>query len=405
MDIGEIFQSVADKFGKAIIDPNVSIMCLPLPSLSARILFQNEGFILGKLVHIVGEEASFKSTFSVEIARWHILQNGFAATLHTESRPNNEIIAGVLGANNTDKHHMFVCDTLEEWQALLLSITKEVKEKYSELTPLCITVDSVLGCNAAATNKDIEKVGYATTRFAVEARSVADYLRTYARLLYGTPFTVCLINHRKFRAGGYMGQVIKTSLGGNEIRYYASFQIELAISSQRQVLGPLTRFDITATIEKNTYGQPNISLVIPVEIRNEPEGIIVHFNWAAATARLLSKFDNIRTRPTDATIKKIREICDVNERSGGSKGTLYYSKTLDIPNTSAVTAQELNQILEDRLDILDELYKVLGIRKRYIYNPELSFSENLRLATEFEKNKNTIEDATLPNTDADEANT
>jgi len=79
------------------------------------------------------------------------------------------------------------------------------------------------------------------------------------------------------------------------------------------------------------------------------------------------------------------EIITVSVRRGGPKGDLFYSEQLGIQPINAVSATEFGMALEERSDILQAIYELFGIFRRYIYNPELSYSENVDKAVEFYK--------------------
>jgi hypothetical protein len=42
-------------------------------------------------------------------------------------------------------------------------------------------------------------------------------------------------------------------------------------------------------------------------------------------------------------------------------------------------------LIEQNPEILSELYSVLNIRRRYMYNPQISMEENRKASVEFEK--------------------
>ncbi|GIW58958.1 MAG: hypothetical protein KatS3mg087_0024 [Patescibacteria group bacterium] len=388
MDIKKIVESIAAK--KRIGGVSIAPVCLKLPSLSLRFLFQQEGYPLGKIVHLVGEEASFKTTFSAEIVRWHVVHGGVGVSLHTEGRPNTDILDGVLGEFK-DKHTLEVCDNLEEWESYLIEFAKHLESKDTNPVPFCAVIDSVLGSAASSFITDVEKSGFASSRFATEARLIADFLRVFTRKIVKLPMTICLINHRKLRPSGLpYGPPIKTSLGGNEIRYYTSFELELRKSLESDSIGDTTTYEVTITTCKNTYGRPDISLKVPVILSGNPPE--VKFDWHAATAKMLQAFSNVKPVPTRSVLNRIQEICRVEVRRAGPYGDRFYCEQIGIKSENAVPGTEFGMVLEEHPNILRELYPLLGIARRYIYNEKLSWEENLNAASEFELTNNSTTD-------------
>jgi hypothetical protein len=94
------------------------IHVLPVPSLLMRYLMQNEGFPLSRFYQIVGEEASYKSTFAIEILRCHRMCNGIGLLLEAETKPTPDLRNSVL---NWDTRACKVenCRTMDEWMTKL----------------------------------------------------------------------------------------------------------------------------------------------------------------------------------------------------------------------------------------------------------------------------------------------
>lgn len=394
-DFASIVREIAAKHGKKDIS-SVPPMAIPFPSFILRLLFQNEGLVLGKIIHIVGLEATFKSTLALEITRWHLEHNGFGLTLHTESRVNPETIRGVLGEYE-NRHNVVTCDTLEEWQAVLLDASKQLGEENKVLA--CFTVDSIMGVSSSRTINEISKDGFASAKFAHEANLIASYLRVFNSKLYDRPHTICLINHRKFRPNpNNFGPPEKAALGGNEIRFCASFEIETTASGTRQVLGPITTYEMSLKLEKNTFGQEDVQIKVPIRFVNTPDETKVVFDWYAASTYFFAKYNNVKPVPSPTVTRKVAEVLTVSSRRGGSKGELFYSPQLGISTENAVSATEFGLALEEHPEILSELYRIFGIFRRYIYNPELSYEDNVKEAEKFYNEIRSTENA-VPETD------
>jgi len=379
MDMARLVKNLGAKHKLPLV-PFSTPVCIKLPSLGLRFLLQQEGIPLGRIVHLVGDEASFKTTFSAEIMRWHMLYSGGGLTLHTEGRPNEDVLNGVFG-ELSGNHAMITCQSLEDWQGYLVGVAKHLRE---EPGLLCCAVDSILGSAARSSIEDVESSGFASSRFATEARLIADFLRSFTRSLVELPMTLVIINHRKLRPSGlpYVPPQ-KTSLGGNEVRYYTSFEIEMSRSSATKTLTADTVFDVTLKTTKNTYGRPEISITVPVVIYGNPP--IIKFRWCTVTANLLTDFSGIKPNPSASFAKQLKEIINVECRRAGSKGLRYYCTDLGIAAENAVPDEELEVALEERSDFLEPLYDLLGVARRYIYDSNLSWEQNRKEAIKQDK--------------------
>jgi len=387
MKFSDLIESIACKFGDSALDPRASQICIPVPALSTRYLLQNEGFFLGKIVHLVGEEASFKSTFALELARWHLNALGYGIIFETETRPVHDIQKAIL--KDEDRYWCFSCTSLDQWQLGILQAIKTFNES-SEHYPLCIVVDSLLGCNAEDTIKRHEEEGALSARFSTESRAIADFLRSNVNKLLGTLITLCFVNHKKVRqaAGAYWAAPpVVTSLGGSEPRFYASYEFLLSRASEsRTSINSLYNHEVSFRVQKNTFGIQDFELRCPIKFITKDGCLVdVEFDWHTATINLLTTDRAVRPPFSAAVKKRIREICDIQARSAGSKGTYYYCDQLGVPSSEAMPAHELGLLIEQNPEILSELYSVLNIRRRYMYNPQISLEENRKASVEFEK--------------------
>lgn len=378
MSVDDIFaasiKETAQRLGKPVLDDDLLLFGLKLPSFSTRFLFQNEGLLFGKIIHLVGEEASFKSTFSSEILRWHLENGGAGIVFDTELRPISDIYSN-FERKFEKRFHRFPCSYLEDWESALLSNTRNLLEADKKF-PCCFVVDSVLGCNSKDTTQAIFKDGFASSRFSLEAKSISDFLRSYTHLLYNSLFTVCFVNHRKFRSVLGSNVPVKSSLGGTEIRFYSSYEFELSKERQTKDFSNSVFYDVIFDVYKNTYGMERLKFRCPVVFTKEGNSVDVKFLWHTATAQLLGKLTGIKPPLSVSHAKRVREICNVGVKFAGRKGELYWCAQVGINEDNAVSAEEFGLALEEHSQILDELYKLFNISKRYIYNPQLSFEEN-----------------------------
>lgn len=379
------YLKVLSDLGRSDYVDEASLFSFPLSAFALQLLFQNTGFPYGKIFHIVGDEASFKTTFSLMLAKLHIDLGGFAFVFDTETRPVPDIHKGIFGENYAERFTAVPCKTLEQWESALYYTTKQFKSYQDETKspiPLCLIVDSLLGCNSKSTIEQLDKSGYLDTRWAVEARSISDYLRSYTQSLLGSFTTVCLVNHRKYRvAPGPYAHVQKTSLGGNEIRYYSGVELELSRKGEKPVLGPVKTYEIALETYKNTYGSQRISIHCPICFTYENEKLQIEFDWDTATVWALMDYE-VKPKLPKSQQRKVVEICKIESRMAGVKGEVFWCEQLGITREKALPAKELGKLINSNTELLEKLYPIYGITPRYIYDFSKSYDENL---TEYKK--------------------
>lgn len=74
---------------------------LPLPSLSARYLFQANIIPLSRLIHIRGMFSSGKSALLMEFMRWFTVYGGGGILIDTENKSSETMLTGILGPTLT----------------------------------------------------------------------------------------------------------------------------------------------------------------------------------------------------------------------------------------------------------------------------------------------------------------
>ena len=93
---------------------------------------------------------------------------------------------------------------------------------------------------------------------------------------------------------------------------------------------------------------------------------------------LLAKGDGMTKARQDMLVPQLREACDVHEKpAGGGKPKRYWSKRLGVPSGEATSAHNLGVMLEQRPDVLADLYPILGIERRPFFRPGVEFLQQI----------------------------
>jgi RecA/RadA recombinase len=366
-----------------LVGHSEDIVVLPVPAFIIRYLLHNTGLPLSCIYQIVGPEGCYKSTMAMEWLRWHRLCGGFGQLNEAETKPTPDLRNSVL---NWDPGavHVESCGTFEEWQMKVTFANAAFQKQClkaggpGRTIPFCHVVDSLTGKAGAHTLKNIDEKGHASMHFATEARQMADYLRAFPQKLIDWPITFVGINHMKVHIDPQTNQVDYNIPGGWSLRFQCAAIVAMekigAIKEYANYKAALVQLQ---TI-KNSYGpdKTRIQVRFRTWYNEDAPGVWrLHsrFEWWEAGIHFLAKGQGLTKAKAEALVPKMREVCDVREKSGGSLGKLFWSKRLGVSSSDAMPAHDLGLQLEMRPDVLTDLYTVLGIAQKPYFKPGLDF--------------------------------
>lgn len=383
-----VVQNVHAKLQKKgiLVGHNPQITVLPVPAFIVRYLLQNEGLPLSCCYQAVGEQASYKSTFAAEVMRWHRICGGRGVLLEAETKPTPELRNSVL---NWDPEAVLVedCEMQEHWQDKCTEYTN-MFQKLAEQSngpgrtqPMCIVVDSLTGKASKKTIENIDEVGHAAMHFPVEAKNIADYMRAYPQKLLGWPWTFLGVNHCKPSVDD-RGNIVYNIPGGFALKFQCAAIFDLSRIGQIKEYSNYKAATISISTLKNSYGPDRIRIQVRFKTWYNEDAPGVHrlhsrFEWWEAGILFLQDGVGLSTAKKASLHPKLKEVCNVQTKSGGSAGKLYYCKQLDVPASDAMSAHDLGVLLETRPDVLGDIYTVLGIQRRPFFRPGVEFMTQL----------------------------
>lgn len=379
-----IFAQAAAREGRTedVISDSRSLPCLPFPSLLLRYLFKLEGFPLCRVYQLRGPRASYKSTFGVEIVRWHRLHGGYGARVDTEMKDNPILTDMVLGYDSA-WFHTHPARSVEDWQQLVTEYFAGSK-KYCQRAggpgrtiPVAMVVDSLAGNLSERTMKKIRESGHAVKRFPEEAASLTDYIKFLPQEIAGWPFTFIGVNHRKLDLSAAADGIERyRSPGGDGYGYHMSFSFDMEKLGGLKQHADYSVARIKMTPEKNSYGPEYGTIQVDLRFwQQEDEGIqrkYCRFEWWAGSIALLNgEFFN--ATQNELWGSKLKDVVDLHEKAGGQYGKLFWSKALGVDSSDAMPANDLGAMLENRTDLLAQIYDILGIQRMHFFKPGISF--------------------------------
>lgn len=351
-------------------------LALPLPSLSLRYLLQYEGFPLGCFVLIIGEKASFKSNLSCFLAKLHNDLSGYTIIFDTEGG-SAPLASAIL-------HKQFLiedCPFLENWQVKLVKYSNKLSEAVAngKVYPVCFIIDSIAGGESLKTGEKIEEEGLSVAAYPTEARLLSAFIRHKSKILLTNPFTIIGTNHVKKVLNPTTGSEEEYFPGGKSLMYHAHIALRVRKTKKPELLNDAYRFEIQISVEKNRIGPERLCIHVPVTIKggDVPE---VKLGWHQSTTDLLCEGTGFAIRTKDKILNKIKEIVNIESRSGGCKGTLYFCPAIGINRENAVSAEEMGMAIEEQKEILKALYKLLMIRSAPMFMPGENYLKQIEKA-------------------------
>jgi len=383
---GSMVRDVQAKSTKAgiLVGHDATLVVLPVPAFSIRYFLQNTGLPLSCVYQVVGEEGCFKSTFAMEMVRWHCICGGFGLLIEAETKPTPDLRNSVL---NWDTKRLSVEDaaSFEDWQRKALWSVESVKKNCSSASgpgrtvPFCTVVDSLMGKASEKTLSNIESRGHASARYAIEARDLADFLRAYPQKLLGWPFTFIGVNHLKPYTDDH-GITHFNTPGGKSIRFQCATIIGMEQSGGTKEFAGYSAATIRFRAYKNTYGAKDRRMQVRFKLWYQDDGgatrLHSRFEWWEASILLLANGTGLTQAQASMFKTKVKDICDIHEKAGGNLGKLYWSNRLGVPSSDPMPAHDLGMLLETRPDVLTDLYEALGISQNPYFVPGVDFMES-----------------------------
>lgn len=383
--IDSAIKALAEK-GKLTETYQHRYVAIPAPSLAVRYLLGFEGFPLSCLVQLVGQKSSFKSTLSLEIGRWHNIQDGHTLYVDTEGG-SSHLVNSILKDNVTYQS----VSVMEEWMVFLhhmLTSIRAAQEKEKSWFPVCFIIDSVSGSASRVTSETSVEQNFEGMLYPVEPRKLTTFFKQKTALLNKNPYTIVITNHVK--------QVIESGFGrrgpeeyvpgGKHLTYVCNIQLRV----QKRQAGTLVthkgkrkiRSELRISTDYNRLANEGRSILVPIYYSysspdNPDAPYEVEFDWYAATTFLLALEEPPVISRDERWQKEIKKAIQVERKSAGSRGIYYYSPTLGQTAEDAADATTFGEYVENHPDVKQLLYPTLQIAPAYFFKPNESYESQV----------------------------
>ncbi len=367
-----------------------NLVGLPFPALCLRYLFQSTIFPLSRIYQITGEEGSCKSAFLYEIMRWHMIYGGGAVMAENENKDSPELRNSILQWKEEWLARLILKPTyaLEEWQdvfTIFVDIARKTQDAAGgsgRTVPICYAVDSLMATAPQSEIDAVRKDGHASRGYALAANLIARYMRTMPERIQEYPFTMVGTNHLK-PSTDPRGLPTSNIPGGKAVKFMETFEIEMkkAMNPDIDVLeygGLRVKF----IARKNSLGPSRKAITAELLWWNADDGRGTFrqqtaWDWDTATIELILGFELAKGKKTI-----YNRLCDITGIRVHSKSQrLAYSDILGIPKSQPMLFRVVAGALEQRPDLLSQVYQVLGITQRRAFKPGTDYRDMLNVAT------------------------
>lgn len=398
--VGEMVNADAMTSDKA----ELALLGVRLPSLAAMILFGVTALPLSRFYRLVGSYGTNKSLFLDELARWVLLQGGFAAKIETENKDTAPFRNSLLqDPALISRYAVSPALTLQEWQRQLQTWIrvsehellraqnanrKQARKQVSWTCPFLFGIDSL---TAAASEKSFEKIrkeGAATQDFPRETQLISRYLMILPKLISRKPFLVVATNHAKPGQDEFGFPTMNVN-GGKAPGFMESVEVCFEKKGKPKHLDP--RYGgvrLKVSLLKSSIEDAARSIMLEAvwvkEILDRSTGKLrqrTWFDWHKATAECLTA----QKKKDPAKWKEINDIVDLHPSEDGKT---IWSKALGMKGKDAVSYSRFGCMLEERRDLIAQLQCVFGIAPIGAFRPGVDYQKQIddeRLRLPFEE--------------------
>lgn len=363
------------------------VVGVPFPGLALEYLFQNTVYPLSRMTQVVGTEGTCKSAFCFEIVRWFSNSDGFGVLFENETKYSPNFALSIIGYpedTNGERLMHLPCSSIEDWQSKIQSMNRKVQKQMEDkgrVFPVVYILDSIMGKLSEETQEKIEKDGFVSRSYPVEALKITNWLKKFPQDIEEWPISFLAVNHLKPQKSQNGPHMERNKAGGRGISFQETFEIELKRTGKADIRlvdedenGGLEICGLRLKIvcKKNSLGDTGRSIITEVKWRHVTDPVtgesrqVTKWDWPASLVFLLASFDKGKRR------EKIRKVVDVT-----GSGNRWYSKKYGITSTDPVSAHELGLLIEADEEVKTQLRRLFGIQERKVFNSEVDYLDQL----------------------------
>jgi hypothetical protein len=439
--LGRLQREYQDPMIGLAADAGFSCIGIPLPSLALEYLLLSTIWpVNGRLSMLVGDPMAGKSMLLSEIMRWNYHRcSGRNYLVETEySKHSYDLCLSILGWDYAEGLGYIPAANMNDWQERTQSVFREERvmmdgidaismvpgaaaaqqalstrqktgkgskfinkkrtvvkktdmakddfDPVGRTCPVIVGIDAVMSVALAETCARIEAEGFANRAHPAEAMSITQFLRKLPVDMYGYPFQVIGVNHKKIKpATDGFSQPERSKPGGKHLDFLESLELECTktnVFRTQAYEGQNMRIKCYKNCLGTTGRQINVNVkwwTAPIDFYgNVAMRQQTVFDWYEASIRMLFELG--------ATDKRVFDVVDLVQHTTAGKGPRISSRKLGISDKAPVSLDKAGSILQSTPEVLDPLRDLMGIKRYPGFQPNIDFrtqveeaKENMRL--------------------------
>ena len=351
------FRSVAEKkmgpgsySGADHKDQQVGV---PLPSLALEYLLGSNVLYLGALFGLAGPSQSFKSALAMEFGKIIASMGGLNFLSETEGGKISAPMMSSIYGDLLDRLDIRQAQSVEEAQQYLSFTSGYLKNHFPDRNQLAgLFLDSLNGPAATERSKKIEKDGYASRDFPVEALLWSKWFQSFAPKLTGWPIAMIFVNHKKLDINNPRSF---RHPGGDAQDFYSTVYMHIARVRTTEGADTIINHVKIATV-KHSFMPPGRHINLPFVLDKPTKHM--GFDWGHSTAALLVD---------EKLAPRVKEVIKVttSSKSMSALTRVFSCKRLRANNVSGA---ELGAAIHADDELMKELREVLYIHINAVWD-------------------------------------
>lgn len=385
-------------------------VCLPMPALAPRFLFQAEGLVLGRIYLVAGPQESCKSAFLAETGTWHRRCGGFYQVIETEQKDaaglrhsffNYDLKAWRMArAYTQDEWNSHFFRLSEAFQLLMdggvVTDSDGKKKKVvgkGRTAPVQFAVDSISAVTIAKFSEKTREEGAPSMNHPLHAKMLSDFLKEAPKLLVDYPMTMFMVSHEKYSSDPRAPHIsVRNTSGGSAPKFQVTTDISMKRLTKHQYVrahpkfGEIYSIPLGMQVFKNSMGahesiQVEMTWYFDPDDRDPVSGQKrqrSYFDWHSASIELLMKCMVTGDEGKGFTARRTKALRELVDLEDCDKRCVT-STALGIGDP--VSYREAGIILEAKIqsdpDFALALYDLMGVRRQFMFKPGVDLREQI----------------------------
>ena len=334
---------------------------VPLPSLALEYLLGSNVLYLGAAFGLAGPSQSFKSALALELGKIIASRGGLNFLSETEGGKISAPMMSAIYGGLIERLDIRLAQSVEEAQQYLSFTAGYLKNTFPDRDQLAgIFLDSLNGPAASERSEKIEKDGYASRDFPIEAMLWSKWFQSFVPKLTGWPITMIFVNHKKL---DITNPKSFRHPGGDAQDFYSTVYMHVARVRTNDGADTIVNHIRVATV-KHSFMPPGRRIDLPFVL--DKQTTQMGFDWGHSTAALL------------VDEKRAPALKDIIKVTTSSKSMTALTRTFSCKRLkmNSVSGAELGAAVHADEELMDELRAALYIHMNDVWDGMMPVDEN-----------------------------